>query len=106
MSPPHSLEAERAVLGAALRDSGVLNSVMDGIRPECFFSDIHSDIFSVMLELDANNDPIDIVTVAERLKRVRTKDPDGGLGYLIELTENASLTQNAEYYAGIVKEYF
>jgi len=106
MSPPHSLEAERAVLGSALRDPGVLNSVMDGIRAECFFSDIHSDIFTVMLELDTNNEPIDIVTVAEKLKRVRTKDPDGGLGYLIELTENASLTQNAEYYAGIVKEYF
>lgn len=103
--PPHSLDAERAVLGSALRDPSILNTIMDGVRPESFFSDIHRDIFSVMLDLDSEHSPVDIVTVAERLKRVRLKDPDGGLGYLIELTENVSLTQNAGYYAAIVREY-
>ncbi len=106
LAPPHSNEAEKAVLGSSLRDSAVLSSIMDGLKAEYFFVDFHREIYESMLELDQNNEPIDIVTISETLKKKRPNDPEGGLSYLIELAENAPIAQNFEYYSGIIREYF
>jgi replicative DNA helicase len=66
-TPPHSAEAEKAVLGAVLKEPVLLNGVSDGLLPEHFFLDIHRRIYQVMVDLDAQGEPTDIVTVAEKL---------------------------------------
>jgi replicative DNA helicase len=102
MTPPHSAEAERAVLGAVLKEPVLLNGVSDGLLPEHFFLDVHRAIYQVMVELDAKGDPTDIVTVAEKLKRYDGQEI--GPAYLIELTEAAPVAQNLAYYASIVRK--
>ena len=102
-TPPHSQEAEKAVLGAILREPSTLNGVSDGLVPEHFFLDIHRRIYQVMVDLDAASEPTDIVTVAEKL--ARGEGQEIGPGYLIELMESAPIAQNATYYASIVRKH-
>ncbi len=102
-TPPHSAEAEKAVLGAVLKEPVLLNGVSDGLLPEHFFLDIHRRIYQVMVELDAQGEPTDIVTVAEKLKTNDSQEI--GPGYLIELTESAPVAQNLGYYASIVRKH-
>lgn len=102
-TPPHSQEAEKAVLGAILREPATLNGVSDGLIPDHFFLDIHRRIYQVMVDLDAASEPTDIVTVAEKL--ARSEGQEIGPGYLIELMEAAPVAQNATYYASIVRKH-
>jgi replicative DNA helicase len=106
-TPPHSQESEKAVLGAILKEPVHLNSVTaSGLLPEHFFADAHRRIFETMMELDAANDPTDIVSVAEKLKRgSNAQGQEIGAGYLIELMESAPVAQNALYYATQIKKH-
>jgi replicative DNA helicase len=107
VTPPHSQESEKAVLGAILKEPVHLSSVTaEGLLPEHFFADAHRRIFEVMMELDANNDPIDLVSVMEKLKRgANSQGQEIGAGYLIELMESAPVAQNAFYYATQIKKH-
>ena len=98
-TPPHSQESEKAVLGAILKEPIHLSGVCaDGLLPEHFFMDAHRRIFEAMVDLDSTNDPTDLVSVAERLKRgSNAQGQEVGWGYLIELMENAPVAQNAVY---------
>ncbi len=104
-TPPHSLDGEKAVLGAILRDPDALNLVADKLLPEFFFVDAHRQIFQAMLELYQQNEPTDIMIVADRLRRMGADAEYVGPQYLVELTEAAPVAQNVEYYAQIVKEH-
>lgn len=104
---PHSIEAEKAVLGAILKDPNALNLISDKTRLESeqFFLETHRRIFQSMLDLDVLNEPADLITVANKLKN----DDSGeaiGPGYLVDLTESCPVTHNIDYYASIVKNSF
>lgn len=105
-TPPHSVDAEKAVLGSALRNPEVLNLVADKLRPEHFFLDAHQQIFSVMVELYNENEPSDVLIVGEKLRRSGRESEYLGVAYLIELTEVAPISQNIEHYAKMVREHY
>jgi replicative DNA helicase len=107
-TPPHSQESEKAVLGSILKDSNHLSTVSaEGLLAEHFFLDAHRQIFQAMMELDAANEPPDFVAVVEMLKRgANAQGQEIGLGYLVELMENAPVAQNVAYYANQVKKHF
>jgi len=106
-APPNSMEAERAVLGAVLRESESLNLIADKLKPEHFYRDAHQKIFLAMLELYNINEPTDILTVADRVTKMSGGDSEYlGPAYLVELTEQAPFTQNLEFYAKIVRERY
>ena len=105
LAPPHSLDAEKAVLGAVLRDSDAFNLIADKIKPDFFYLDAHREIFQAMCELYQANNPLDIITVAEQLRRKHADDDFLGPAYLVELTENSPFTQNIEHYAQVVHNY-
>lgn len=106
-SPPHSIEAERAVLGAILRYPDQFTRILDKIRlkKDHFFTDTHRFIFEAMTDLDAANKPIDVLTVVETLVKKPIQSPPN-FTYFIELIENCPVTQNVEHYAGIIREKF
>jgi replicative DNA helicase len=104
-TPPHSIDAERAVLGAILREPLSLNLVADKVATDDFFLDVHRRVFKAMVELDAANEPTDIVTVADRLQRSSGDGEPIGPAFLVELTEKSPVAQNVEYYAELVKDY-
>jgi replicative DNA helicase len=105
-SPPHSVEAEKAVLGAALREPDTLNLVADKVRPDHFFLDVHREIYTAMVELYHQNEPTDLLVVADKLRRSAKDSEYLGPAYLVELTEAAPVSQNIEYYAKLVREYY
>lgn len=105
-SPPHSVEAEKAVLGAALREPDTLNLVADKVKPDHFFLDVHRDIYTAMVELYHQNEPTDLLVVADKLRRSVKDSEYLGPAYLVELTEAAPVSQNIEYYAKLVREYY
>lgn len=106
ITPPHSLEAEKALLGAVLREPEKFNSALEMVRAEYFFLDSHRKIFQAMLELDQSNEPADFITVAEKLRADSKQSTLLRPAYLVELTENAPLTENIEFYAQIIREQY
>lgn len=103
---PHSLDAERSVLGAVLIDNEALLHAQDGLggAGEVFFRDAHRRIFDAFLELSRRKQPIDLVTLKVYLEDQRDLDECGGPAYLASLTDGVPRATNVEYYAGIVRE--
>lgn len=101
---PHSLEAEKAVIGCALQDKNALASSFEIIKPEDFYFDANREVFSACMELFNENLPVDIVTVSDRLTRYDKLDAVGGIAYLSSLATSISTTENVAYYSRIIKE--
>ena len=106
--PPHSLDAEKAVLGAILRNPENYHLVIDkvNLEPDNFFLDSHRRIFEEMVHLDNANKVIDIITISDQLFKDNLSETSFNPAYLIELTESCPITENIEYYGSIVREKF
>jgi replicative DNA helicase len=102
--PPHSLEAEQAVLGGLLLDNSTWDAIADRIRAEDFYRKDHQLIFAAIAELMARGEPADAVTVAEELDRTGHAQETGGLVYLAGLVRDTPTAANIKAYAEIVRE--
>ena len=83
--PPHDLEAERSVLGAILIDSAAINLVAEFLKPEHFYAPEHKTVYSAMLTLFEKQQPIDVVTIQDELKKTDSLKKIGGKSYLSDL---------------------
>jgi len=102
-----SVDAEKAVLGAVLRDPDSLLIVENQLIPEHFFLDAHRKIFCAILELSAANEIPDLITVVDKLRSVDGDQDYLGPAYLVELTESCPVAQNLEHYTEILRrEHF
>lgn len=97
---PHSLEAEKAILGAALLYPEALATALASIAPEQFFREAHRQVFQVMLTLRVS-DPI---TVKDALTKAGQLEGIGGPSYLASLMDGVPRSANVEYYVGIVRD--
>jgi replicative DNA helicase len=102
--PPHSLEAERTVLGAILLEPESLPKAVELLRPSDFYKEGHRQIFATMLALFERNDPVDLLTLSEELRRRGGLDEVGGPAALAALVEEAATAAHLTAYAGIVRE--
>ena len=102
--PPHSNEAEMAVLGAMLIEKEVIDGIMEVLQPKHFYSDIHGRIYEAILELRQRNLPVDVVTLSEELKKTNRLEELGGQKYLADLMEKVSTAAHTNAYANIVRE--
>ena len=102
--PPHSVEAEQAVLGGVLLDNGAWDRIADLLAGAHFYRSEHRAVFDAVAALCEAGQPCDAVTVAERLDRDGQLDSSGGLAYLAELAENTPSAANIAAYAEIVRE--
>lgn len=105
---PHSTEAEQSVLGGLMlsipgKDSA-WDLVSDVITPSDFYRADHRILFEAMAGLVAAEQPIDVITVAEKLQGIGELERVGGLPYLAELAENTPSVSNIRAYATIVRE--
>ena len=101
--PPYSEEAEQSFLGALLIDSEAMIRVADRIDEDDFYFDKHRMIFSTMLDLYAKHEPIDLLSLGNRLDERSQLDTIGGRSYLAELTNIVPTSQNVVHYAGIIQ---
>lgn len=102
--PPQSIEAEQAVIGSLLVDHNSIARVVETLRPDSFYKQSHRLIYSSVLKLFNNNDPIDIVTVSEHLRDIDKLELVGGRAYINDLALSVITSANLEYYAKIVTE--
>ncbi len=102
--PPHSLEAEQAVLGGLMLDEQAWDRVSDRITEEDFYRRDHRLIFRAIYLLAAEGNPRDALTVTETLTRLGELDNAGGLAYLGELVRNTPSATNIAAYGDIVRE--
>ena len=105
-APPHSFEAERALLGAIISQRDKLDVVENLITPKHFYVDSHRKIYEAILDLSEKGESVDIVTLSERVKEFAGGNQELGPAYIVELTENSPITLNVEHYAEIVRTNF
>jgi replicative DNA helicase len=101
---PHSLDAEKSVLGAILIHNDAFNHAAELIDSRDFFRDAHRRIFDSMVVLSERSDAIDFITLKEELSRTGQLDEVGGPAYIASLADGVPRSTNVEYYARIVKE--
>ena len=102
--PPHSVEAEQAVLGGVLIDNDAWDRIAGILTAAHFYRNDHRAVFDAVSGLCDEGRPCDAVTVAERLDRDGQLESSGGLAYLAELAENTPSAANIVAYAEIVRE--
>ncbi len=102
--PPHSIEAEQAVLGGLMIDNNTWDQVADLVSESDFYRKDHRLIFRAIAMLAEEAQPFDAVTISEWLASHNELDNAGGLAYLGTLASNTPTAANIKAYAGIVRE--
>lgn len=102
--PPHSIEAEKSVLGAALLSKDALYDIMENVKAQDFYDGNHKEIFNAIVDLSKKNVPVDALTVSEELNRRNSLNMVGGRAYIASLSAGTPTTANAGEYAKIVAE--
>jgi len=102
--PPQNLEAEQSVLGAILLDNDALNKVLEIMTEEDFYKGAHHKIFSAMVDLDDQNEPVDLITLTDYLRGKNELEEVGGAVYLTSLVNSVPTSANVKYYSKIVHE--
>jgi replicative DNA helicase len=102
--PPHSVEAEQAVLGGLMLDNTTWDAIADRITSDDFYRRDHQLIFAAISDLAARGEPSDAVTLAEYLDRQGKQSDTGGLAYLATLVRETPSAANIRAYADIVRE--
>lgn len=101
--PPHSEEAEQSVLGSLMLDKDAITRIADIVKPEDFYRDIHGMIFEAMLELYEAREPIDVLSVANRLEEKGQIETVGGPSALATLVNSVPSASNIAHYAKLVQ---
>ena len=100
--PPQAIDAEISILGACLTDPETVPVVIDLIKPQEFYRTAHQKIFKVIVELNDDEVPIDIISVSDELKRQKLLEEIGGTYYLTELSENIHSIASIEHHCKLV----
>jgi replicative DNA helicase len=101
-TPPQNIDAERALLGSIMLRPIVLSEIMDSINEDDFYVQKHRIIWRSMMDLSRVGDPIDLVSVTDKLRTLNLLEQSGGASYLNEIAEAVPSSTNVEYYAKTV----
>src|ERR1700683_2281786 len=104
--PPQAKELEDAVLGSIMLESGAFDTVVEILKPECFYVEGHQRIYRAMQGLAQKSQPIDILTVVEELKFRQELEMIGGAYYGTQLTQAVLSSANIETHARIILQKF
>ncbi|MFQ5721055.1 MAG: replicative DNA helicase [Candidatus Aminicenantales bacterium] len=103
-TPPHSLEAERTVLGGILVNNKNLNVVLSIISPEDLYKEANRKILEKIISLVDKGVPVDVLSLSEELQRAGYLEEVGGASYISSLLDGVPKSLNVEYHARIIKE--
>lgn len=101
--PPQNIEAEQSVLGCLMLDKNAIVRVADLLRPDDFYRQVHGIIFSAMLDLYESNEPIDLLSINNRLEDRQQLEAIGGPAYLTDLVNRVPTAAHVLHYAKIVQ---
>ena len=95
--PPQAVDLEEVVLGAMMIDKKGVDEVIDILSVDSFYKDSHKFIFEAILQLFESSQPIDLLTVSEKLRKNQKLDIVGGDFYLINLTQKVSSSSGPSF---------
>jgi len=101
--PPQALDVERTILGSMMIDCLSVDAALEFLTDDCFYLDTHTKIFICARELAEKNSPVDIITMAEKLRQKGWIEDVGAESYLSEIVGYAATSGNIESYASIVR---
>ncbi|OOB80018.1 MAG: replicative DNA helicase [Epulopiscium sp. Nele67-Bin002] len=104
MVPPHNVEAEQSVLGSIIMDSESIIIASEILRPSDFYRPNHQEIYNSILDLHFRNQPVDLVTIQNRLQERGVLEQIGGISYLAELGTIVPTSAHIKHYAKIVED--
>jgi len=104
--PPQAKDLEEAVLGAIMLEKTAFDTVVEILKPECFYVEAHQRIFSAMQSLSNKSQPIDILTVVEELRSREELEMVGGPYYVTKLTNAVVSAANIDSHARIILQKF
>jgi replicative DNA helicase len=104
--PPQAKELEEAILGAIMLEKSAFDTVVEILKPECFYVDAHQKIFKAMQGLAIKSLPIDMLTVVEELKLREELEIVGGPYYVTKLTNSVVSSANIDAHSRIVLQKF
>jgi len=104
--PPQATDLEEAVLGAMMLENDRLAEVIEILRPEVFYRETHQIIFRAITRLFGSNQPVDILTVTEELRKSGELEVAGGAYYITVLTNRVASASNIEYHARILLQKY
>ena len=102
--PPQAIEIEEAILGALMLEKDALTTVIDILKPGNFYKEANKTIYEAIVTLFNNSEPIDLLTVANQLKKEGKLELVGGPYYITQLTSRVNSAANIEFHARIVTE--
>src|SRR5262245_36665706 len=102
--PPQAIDIEAQVIGAMLLEREAIAKVIEVLDDEAFHADYHRKIFQAILAMFDRSEPVDVITLAEELRRRNHLERIGGEAYLVELTTRVTSAANVEFHARIVLE--
>lgn len=102
--PPQNVEAERSVLGALMLDKDAIIKVANLIRIGDFYKDDHNMIYEAMVELYEQKEPIDLLSLSNRLEEKGQLEKVGGSSYLTSLVNSVPSSSNIAHYAKVVQK--
>lgn len=102
--PPHNLEAEQSVLGSLMLDKDAIIKIADLVKVGDFYKDDHNRIYEAMLALYEEREPIDVLSLANRLEEKKILERVGGSGYLASLVNSVPSASNIVHYAKVVQK--
>ncbi len=104
--PPQNIEAEQSLLGALLIDKDAIVKISESLSPLHFYrTEQHGKIYEAIQQLFEKREPIDLVTITEKLKQNEALDVVGGSAYLTTLVNTVPTAAHIEHYARIIKEH-
>ncbi|MCK5535557.1 MAG: replicative DNA helicase, partial [Bacteroidales bacterium] len=104
--PPQALELEEIVLGALMIEGDAIIQVADILTSDSFYKEAHQHIYRAILKLSESHEPIDLMTVLEKLRKEETLEEIGGPQYLAELTSRVNSSAHIEYHARIIAQKY
>jgi len=102
--PPQNLEAEISVLGSMMLEKEAIPKVLEILDENDFYKNAHREIYRAILALYDRGEPVDLVTLANELKKGGDLERIGGAIYLTSLLDSVPTAANVEHYARIVRE--
>ncbi|GGM91685.1 replicative DNA helicase [Dyadobacter beijingensis] len=104
--PPQAIDLEEAVLGALMIEKDALTAVADILRPDSFYKESHVRIYTAIVTLFADSEPIDMLTVTSKLRSTGELELVGGASYIMELTSKVNSAANIEFHARIISQAY
>jgi replicative DNA helicase len=104
--PPQAIDIEEAVLGAVMLEKDAIYDVIEILKSDCFYKESHAKIYQAIVDLSVREEPIDLLTVTQELRRKSILEEVGGPFYITQLTTRVMSSVHAEYHARLIYQKY